>query len=74
MKKNQTANDIKRSPGLMIILSSISIQSAKKGSDIVVQMPSKKIKHFNTNCRATIGRVAGHGRVDKPFLKLISLL
>jgi len=48
---------------------SAGIILAKKGNDIVVQLPSKKIRHFNSGCRATIGKVAGHGRVDKPFLK-----
>ena len=32
-------------------------------------MPSKKEKEFNANCRATIGVVAGGGRLEKPFLK-----
>ena len=41
----------------------------KKGDIVLVQMPSKQVKGFGANCRATIGRVAGHGRVDKPFLK-----
>ena len=48
---------------------SAGIVMNKKGNEVSVQMPSKKIKVFNTNCRATIGRVAGDGRVDKPFLK-----
>jgi large subunit ribosomal protein L2 len=32
-------------------------------------MPSKKEKKFNKNCRAIIGVVAGHGRLEKPILK-----
>lgn len=36
---------------------------------VVVEFPSKKQKKFNPNCRATIGVVAGGGRVEKPFLK-----
>lgn len=43
------------------------ISKAKDG--IIVQMPSRKQKKFNPDCRATIGVVAGAGRVDKPFLK-----
>jgi len=35
----------------------------------VVQLPSGEIRNFNPRCRATIGVVAGGGRVDKPFLK-----
>jgi large subunit ribosomal protein L2 len=36
---------------------------------IVIQLPSKKSKQFNANCRASIGVVAGGGRLEKPFLK-----
>ena len=32
-------------------------------------MPSKKEKKFSPNCRASIGSIAGSGRLDKPFLK-----
>jgi len=31
-------------------------------------MPSKKEKAFNEDCRAVIGRVAGHGRLEKTSL------
>lgn len=34
-----------------------------------VMMPSKKEKKFDLNCRATIGEIAGHGRLEKPILK-----
>lgn len=34
----------------------------------VVQMPSGEMKWLNPRCRATIGVVAGGGRVEKPFL------
>lgn len=36
---------------------------------VVVILPSKKKKLFHPNCKATIGIVAGSGRVDKPMLK-----
>lgn len=36
---------------------------------IVVQLPSKKSKQFHQNCRASIGVIAGGGRLEKPFLK-----
>lgn len=39
------------------------------GDEIFVLMPSKKEKKFHENCRAVIGRIAGHGRLDKPILK-----
>jgi large subunit ribosomal protein L2 len=42
---------------------------SKSPAGIVVALPSKKQKLFHPNCRATIGVVAGSGRVDKPFLK-----
>lgn len=42
---------------------------AKTGNKITVLMPSRKEKIFNANCRATIGVVAGGGRLEKPFIK-----
>ena len=42
---------------------------AKEGGFMNVMMPSKRTKKFNVNCRATVGRAAGDGRVDKPILK-----
>ncbi|MEM2108986.1 MAG: 50S ribosomal protein L2 [Candidatus Odinarchaeota archaeon] len=35
----------------------------------IVKMPSGVLKTFNSNCRATIGIVAGGGRIEKPFAK-----
>ncbi len=35
----------------------------------IIQLPSKKKKTFHSNCRATIGVIAGGGRKDKPVLK-----
>lgn len=34
-----------------------------------VQLPSGEIRDLNPRCRATIGVVAGGGRLDKPFVK-----
>lgn len=42
---------------------------AKEGDVAKIMMPSKRIKKFKVNCRATIGRAAGDGRVSKPILK-----
>ena len=42
---------------------------AKEGDVVKVMMPSKRVKKFSVNCRATIGRAAGDGRMDKPILK-----
>ena len=39
------------------------------GENILVLMPSKKEKSFNSKCRAIIGRIAGHGRLEKPIVK-----
>lgn len=36
---------------------------------VSVTLPSKKERIFSPNCRATIGVIAGAGRLDKPFLK-----
>lgn len=36
---------------------------------VVVMLPSKKQKSFSPECRASIGVVAGSGRLEKPLLK-----
>jgi large subunit ribosomal protein L2 len=36
---------------------------------IFIIMPSKKEKEFNPKCRATVGIIAGEGRMDKPIIK-----
>ncbi|MBR9675765.1 50S ribosomal protein L2 [Candidatus Woesearchaeota archaeon] len=36
---------------------------------VIVELPSKKQKVFHPDCRASIGIVAGGGRVEKPILK-----
>ena len=36
---------------------------------IFVTMPSKKDKKFNPKCRATIGKIAGAGRKEKPIIR-----
>lgn len=36
---------------------------------IFVMLPSKKERKFNPECRATIGTIAGAGRLDKPIVK-----
>jgi large subunit ribosomal protein L2 len=41
----------------------------KIGDRVGIRMPSGKTKWFNARCRATIGIVAGGGRVEKPFVK-----
>lgn len=39
------------------------------GKYVSIIFPSKKKKSFNESCRATIGVVAGGGRLEKPILK-----
>lgn len=41
----------------------------KIGKKILIVLPSKKEKTFDSGCRATIGTVAGVGRTDKPWVK-----
>ena len=42
---------------------------SKIKNKVVLLLPSKKEKEFNSECRATIGTIAGAGRTEKPFLK-----
>ncbi len=42
---------------------------AQEPGRALVKLPSGKTKWLNSKCKATIGVVAGGGRVDKPFLK-----
>ena len=41
----------------------------KAGNKVKVLMPSKKEIEFSFSCRATVGIVAGGGRLEKPFIK-----
>jgi large subunit ribosomal protein L2 len=43
--------------------------ATKKANSITVILPSKKQREFHPNCRATMGVVAGGGRLEKPFVK-----
>ena len=38
-------------------------------SKTIVKLPSKRTKHINSLCRATVGVISGAGRIEKPFLK-----
>lgn len=42
---------------------------SKNNDRVMVRLPSKRVKPFNPNCRATVGVVAGGGRPEKPFMK-----
>jgi large subunit ribosomal protein L2 len=39
------------------------------GDETLIMLPSKKEKSFNGKCRAIIGQIAGHGRLEKPLIK-----
>jgi large subunit ribosomal protein L2 len=40
-----------------------------ENNEAKIRMSSKQEKKFHIDCRATIGRIAGDGRLDKPILK-----
>jgi len=41
----------------------------KIGNNVVIRLPSSKQKLFREDCRASIGVIAGGGRLEKPMLK-----
>jgi len=41
----------------------------KIGKNVKVKLPSKSAVILDGNCRVTVGKVAGGGRKDKPYLK-----
>jgi large subunit ribosomal protein L2 len=41
----------------------------KLENKVLVQLPSKRTKLFQPLCRATIGRIAGGGKLEKPLMK-----
>jgi len=43
------------------------VEQAK--TDVVIQLPSRKKLRLNPRCRAIIGKIAGGGRTEKPFVK-----
>lgn len=66
--------NIERNPGdggKMIRTAGSSAVVAKKleNNRVVILMPRRKEVVLNENCRATIGVIAGDGRLNKPFLK-----
>lgn len=42
---------------------------SKSGKACIIQLPSKKKKKLNLDCRASIGIPAGEGRKEKPWVK-----
>ncbi|MDP2947419.1 MAG: 50S ribosomal protein L2 [Nanoarchaeota archaeon] len=47
----------------------VAVILGRQGDIIRVRMPSKQEKKFSADCRATVGRIAGDGRLEKPILK-----
>ncbi len=46
-----------------------AIVTDKEGGKVKLVLPSKKEKWFNHDCRATVGVIAGQGRLEKPVMK-----
>lgn len=42
--------------------------TAKFEDKVTVMLPSKKLRDFNPNCRATSGIISGGGKKEKPFI------
>ncbi len=42
---------------------------AHEKGKVIIMLPSKELKEFNSKCRATIGSIAGFGRKEKPVVK-----
>lgn len=57
------------SGGKLVRSSGCCAKITKKEKEVTLLMPSKKEKKFLPDVRATVGIVAGSGRVEKPFLK-----
>jgi len=56
--------------GKLVRSSGISAKIIKKiDKGIIVELPSKEEKILHNKCRATIGIIAGGGRIEKPFVK-----
>ncbi len=62
-RRHQDGGKFVRSTG------SVARVVAQMGDTVVVRLPSKKEIELNPKCRATVGVVAGGGRVEKPFMK-----
>jgi large subunit ribosomal protein L2 len=65
--------NIERNPGdggkmIRTAGSAATILKILENNSIVIAMPNKKQITLHPNCRATIGRIAGDGRILKPFV------
>ena len=57
--------------GGVFIRSAGNVATIKRISEdgIFITLPSKKDRKFNPSCRATVGAIAGSGRLEKPVVK-----
>lgn len=46
-----------------------AIMVSREDNKCTLKLPSKKTKVFPADCKATVGKVAGSGKAEKPFLK-----
>ncbi len=64
--------NIERTPGdggkIMRSAGTAATLTKKEGDQITIALPNKKEIILDSNCRATIGVVAGDGRILKPFV------
>jgi len=56
-------------PKLCMAAGSFAILVSKSGNSCIIQLPSRKQKVLNSECRASVGIPAGEGRKEKPLLK-----
>jgi large subunit ribosomal protein L2 len=56
-------------PKLCRTAGSAAVLVSKSEKTCIIQLPSKKTKILNMNCRATMGRPAGDGRRERPWMK-----
>jgi len=55
--------------GKFVRAAGTSATLVSRGERVVVMMPSGSFKSFDPRCRATVGVVAGGGKLEKPFGK-----
>jgi large subunit ribosomal protein L2 len=59
-----------RDGGVLVRTAGSSAEITRKvENNVFVLMPSKKEKKFSDRCRATVGVIAGAGRLEKPIVK-----
>lgn len=64
--------NIERNPGdggkFMRVAGAAAVLDKKANNRVIVLLPNKKSVTLSENCRAVIGRIAGDGRLNKPFM------